>query len=123
MKTNKLIIFVGLLFLGTMFSLSSTCSAQPAANVDYSKAFLVDVRTPQEFREGSAKGAINIPLNEVQRHLEAFKGKELIVVFCRSGARSGQAKSILEKNGIANVVNGGTWLDVDRALQVKKAKK
>jgi len=35
-------------------------------------------------------------------------------VFCRSGNRSGQAKMILEQNGIKNVVNGGTWQNVSQ---------
>lgn len=74
--------------------------------------FLVDVRTPAEFAEGSAKGAVNIPLDKVEAELEQFKGKEAIVVFCRSGNRSGQAKYILEQKGIQNVINGGTWQNV-----------
>lgn len=74
--------------------------------------FLVDVRTPGEFEEGSAKDAVNIPLDQVMNELKQFNGKENIVVFCRSGNRSGQAKYILEQNGFKNVYNGGTWQDV-----------
>lgn len=74
--------------------------------------FLVDVRTPGEFEEGSAKGAVNIPLDQVMNELEQFNDKENIVVFCRSGNRSGQAKYILEQHGFKNVYNGGTWQDV-----------
>lgn len=74
--------------------------------------FLVDVRTPAEFAEGSAKGAVNIPLDKVEAELEQFKGKEAIVVFCRSGNRSGQAKYVLEQKGIQNIINGGTWQNV-----------
>jgi rhodanese-related sulfurtransferase len=76
-------------------------------------AFLVDVRTPSEFLDGSVKGAVNIPLDEVQRQLSKFKDKQNIVVFCRSGSRSSQAKSILESNGFHNVINGGTWENVN----------
>lgn len=75
-------------------------------------AFLVDVRTPVEFAEGNVKGSVNIPLDQVQNQLAKFKAKENIVVFCRSGNRSGQAKSILEQNGFKNVTNGGTWQDI-----------
>lgn len=63
-------------------------------------AFLVDVRTPAEFSAGSVKGAVNIPLDKVPSQLSKFKGKKNIIVFCRSGSRSGQAKSILENNGL-----------------------
>lgn len=79
-------------------------------------AFLVDVRTPAEFAEGHVKGSTNIPLDQVASQLEKFKGKEQIIVFCRSGNRSGQAKMILEQNGIKNVTNGGTWQDVNEAI-------
>ncbi len=80
-------------------------------------AFLVDVRTPSEFAQGHVKGSVNIPLDKIPTQLAKFKGKENIVVFCRSGNRSGQAKSILENNGIANVVNGGTWQNVKQFVK------
>lgn len=79
-------------------------------------AFLVDVRTPSEFASGSVKGAVNIPLDKISGQLSKFKGKKNIVVFCRSGNRSGQAKQILEKNGFQNVVNGGTWNNVQKLI-------
>lgn len=79
-------------------------------------AFLVDVRTPMEFAEGSVKGAVNIPLDQIQAQLAKFKNKKHIVVFCRSGARSGQAKSFLEQSGFSNVINGGTWQNVNNAM-------
>ena len=75
-------------------------------------AFLVDVRTAAEFKEGSVTGAVNIPLDSVTSHFSTFNGKENIIVFCRSGNRSGQAKAILEQNGFSNVVNGGTLQNV-----------
>ncbi len=80
-------------------------------------AFLVDVRTPAEFATGSAKGAVNIPLDTVARQLNKFKNQKHIVVFCRSGNRSGQAKSILQQNGFDNVVNGGTWNKVAKLVK------
>lgn len=79
-------------------------------------AFLVDVRTPSEFASGSVKGALNIPLDKISGQLSKFKSKKHIVVFCRSGNRSSQAKSILEKNGFQNVVNGGTWNNVQKII-------
>jgi len=79
-------------------------------------AFLVDVRTPQEFSSGSVKGAVNIPLSEITQRISEFKGKKNIVVFCRSGNRSTQAKNILEQNGIKNVINGGPWQNVNQIV-------
>ncbi|MDX1902781.1 MAG: rhodanese-like domain-containing protein [Thermonemataceae bacterium] len=79
-------------------------------------AFLVDVRTPAEFKSGSVKGAVNVPLDSIKNQLNQFKNKKNIVVFCRSGMRSSQAKSILEQNGFSNVINGGTWQSVANAI-------
>lgn len=84
-------------------------------------AFLVDVRTPAEFAGGSVPGAINIPLDQVESQLSQFKDKGNIVVFCRSGGRSAQAMTILNQNGINDVVNGLTWQNVNNNLkEIKK---
>jgi phage shock protein E len=79
-------------------------------------AFLVDVREPAEVAEGGVNGAVNIPLGNVLANVNAFKDKKHIVVFCRSGNRSGQAKVMLEQNGFTNVTNGGTWQDVNNVV-------
>jgi phage shock protein E len=71
-------------------------------------AFLVDVRSSREFSQNHVKGSVNIPLDVIPTQLAKFKNKKHIIVFCRSGNRSSQAKSYLEQNGFANVVNGGT---------------
>jgi rhodanese-related sulfurtransferase len=110
--------FIAMLFILFGFATTS-CDAQVKSKVELKDAFLVDVRTPGEFAGGSAEGAINIPLNEIPNRIAEFKGKENIVVFCKSGGRSSQAKSILENNGITNITNGGTWQDVQRALAKK----
>jgi rhodanese-related sulfurtransferase len=75
-------------------------------------AFLVDVRTAGEYAEGHVSRSVNIPLDKIPGQLAKFKNKKNIIVFCRSGARSSQAKSILEQNGFTNVINGGTWTNV-----------
>ncbi len=80
-------------------------------------AFLVDVRTSGEFAEGHVKGSVNIPVDSVPSQLEKFKNKKNIIVFCRSGARSGMAKSILEQNGFNNVINAGTWESVNQYVK------
>ncbi len=80
-------------------------------------AFLVDVRTPQEFAGGHVKGSVNIPLDKIQSRLSKFKSKENIVVFCRSGNRSSQAKSILEQNGFKNIINGAAWQNVNQFVK------
>lgn len=89
--------------------------AQPTITI-VPGSFLVDVRTVEEFKQGSVPTAINIPLDQVEARISEFNNKENIVVFCRSGNRSGQAKTILEKNGIKNIQNGGSWGNVKKIL-------
>lgn len=79
-------------------------------------AFLVDVRSSSEFASGSVKGAVNIPLDNLQQQIATFKGKQNIVVFCRSGNRSSMAKNILSQSGFQNVIDGGTWKNVNEVL-------
>lgn len=77
------------------------------------KASIVDVRTPGEYLDGHYPGAINIPLNELPQRLEEFKEmKRPIVAYCRSGARSGAAISVLKQNGFSEVYNGGGLFDL-----------
>ncbi len=76
----------------------------------------VDVRTPEEFAEGHIDNAINIPLDQVPHRVSEFKDlPKPVVVYCRSGNRSGMAKTILQQNGINEVENGG-GLDELQAL-------
>lgn len=80
-------------------------------------AYLVDVRTPLEFADGHIRGSVNIPLDKLPNQLSKFKGKEHIVVFCRSGMRSGQAKNVLNQHGFTNVTNGGSWNNVNQFVK------
>lgn len=106
-----------------MFGILKTLFGQNSDNeirkVINEGAFLVDVRSPAEFSSGNVQGSTNIPLDKISDQLEKFKGKENIVVFCRSGNRSGQAKSILAENGFKNVINAGTWQNVDKIINDK----
>lgn len=92
-------------------------TTQKTKQTTKNETFYVDVRTPAEFAQGSVKGAINIPLDQIGNQLAKFKGKKNIVVFCRSGNRSSQAKVILEQNGFTNIKNGGSWEDVNAKLK------
>lgn len=78
-----------------------------------SNASIVDVRTPGEYLNGHYPGAVNIPLNELSQRLDEFKEmKKPIVAYCKSGARSGMAVSLLQQNGFREVYNGGGLFDL-----------
>lgn len=72
-------------------------------------AIIIDVRTPQEFDHGHIQGSKNIPLDKIQREAKTIKNmNKPIITVCKSGARSGMAKSILKAAGV-EVYNGGPW--------------
>lgn len=115
-STNILILKKILIVFGILKNIFSSTDNQELRDAIQNGAFLVDVRTPNEFAGGSALGAVNIPLDKVSSQLSKFKGSSNIVVFCRSGNRSSQAKSILNQNGFDNVINGGTWQNVHQII-------
>ena len=71
-------------------------------------AILLDVRTPQEYRQGYIPGSINIPLQQLDKIISVAENEDTaLYVYCHSGARSSQAVSILEHMGYSNVQNIG----------------
>ncbi|PAX83215.1 transporter [Streptomyces albidoflavus] len=73
---------------------------------------VIDVRTPGEYAAGHLPGALNIPLDHIQRALpdirDAAHRKDVLVV-CASGARSENACKILAENDITTAtLSGGT---------------
>lgn len=67
-------------------------------------AVLLDVRTPQEFADGHLEGAINVPVQVLERRLDEVGPKDRpLVVYCRSGGRSATATSLLRSSGFTSV--------------------
>lgn len=68
---------------------------------------LLDVRSPQEYKEGHMINAINIPLYELWARVRSeIPNKEtLIIAYCKSGRRSKEAVKILRKCGYQNSYN------------------
>jgi phage shock protein E len=63
-------------------------------------AKVVDVRTPDEFAYGHVPGALNIPFDEIgKRTAEIGPASTPVVLYCRSGHRSGIAMETLSKAG------------------------
>lgn len=72
-------------------------------------AVLIDVRTPQEFAEGHLAGALNIPLNDIQKVIasQVPDKNKTILLYCRSGNRSATAANQLKKLQYAVVFDLG----------------
>ena len=91
-------------FLKKLFGPSTDFKALKEAG-----AIIIDVRSPQEFDRGHIQGSKNIPVNIIQREVNAIKKlNKPIITVCQSGARSGMAKSALKAAGV-EVYNGGSW--------------
>lgn len=114
--THYQLTIIKILFMGFF---SSLFGSKP--NVDFKEmvaqgAIIVDVRTPGEFSSGHVKGSINIPLDVIRNKVSELKNKNVpVITCCRSGNRSGSAKSILTDAGI-ECYNGGPWNSLNQMI-------
>lgn len=72
---------------------------------------LIDVRSPQEYKESHLEGAINLPLYDIEEKArEQIKKKDTpMIIYCQSGSRSRRAMQILRQEGYENLyeIKGG----------------
>jgi len=93
---------------------------------NHNDAVFVDVRTDDEFRGGHILHALHAPLGLFDakiKELNRYKERPL-VVYCRSGSRSGRAGSLLKKQGFNEVYNlaGGVMAWQNANLPLTKDK-
>lgn len=72
-------------------------------------ALIIDARTAKEYAGGHISGAINIPFDVAVKQFKSLRiaKDRQVVLYCRSGNRSGKALASLEKAGYTNLHNGG----------------
>lgn len=76
---------------------------------------VVDVRDTWEYEEEHVNNAVNIPLTEIPERIDEFrKLNGPVILYCRSGNRSGAAVHILKLAGITNIYNGGGISDMQK---------
>lgn len=122
MNTNYIIILGLIIGFLVLKQLSRT---QPELSSEVAKSYLkddnyrfLDVRTESEFLSGHIENSIHIPLQELPSRLdeiEQLKQKD-IIVYCRSGARSGKATNLLIKNNFKVQNLSGGILDWEGKL-------
>ena len=82
------------------------------------KAFLLDVRTKNEYLSGHLPGATQLHAGRLSRFLHTLPRDRQIVVYCQGGSRSGAAASFLRSRGFENLIDlqGGydAWIAAPR---------
>ncbi len=106
-----LLFLLTTLLVGTSFAQSPTytnISWDTAIGMQRQGGLFLDVRTPEEFSQGTVPGARNIPLQQLQERLAELPKDKNILVFCRSGVRSQKASEFLAGKGfpVYNVEGG-----------------
>jgi rhodanese-related sulfurtransferase len=87
---------------------------------------IVDVLSPENYANGHIKGAINIPLAQLDKSLDSLKKYKTIVVYCASYKcqASVKAAKLLMKHGFTNVLDykGGIkeWFENKLPVESKK---
>ena len=79
---------------------------------------VIDVRSGSEFQSGAIDGAINLPVQGLPDTL-IDTGVELdheVIVYCRSGRRSAQAKTMLTAAGFTFIFDGGPMDQLEQTL-------
>jgi hydroxyacylglutathione hydrolase len=77
---------------------------------------LLDVRTRKEFSAGHVEGAVNVPVGEVPQ-MGATAADSPMATMCEGGYRSSLAASLLQRQGVADVINVTGGMTAYRTLE------
>ncbi len=112
---------VGFIAVNVLEGMSDTIAWDEAEEARKNGAFMLDVRSAEEFELGAIEGAVNIAHTQLRYHLaEVPKDKE-IIVNCAIGLRGYLAERILRQNGYTNVKNlTGGFKTYDHAIRERE---
>lgn len=98
----------------------ATISVQEASQQFAEGAFLLDVRTQEEWDQGHVEGAVLIPLDQLAARSAELPADRDVLIICRSGNRSGQARDLLRNAGFDRTtsINGGINAWIAKGLPV-----
>jgi thioredoxin len=86
-------------------------------------AFIIDVRTPQEFNSGHIAGAANVDFYDAtfKTVLSKLDKSRKVLVYCKSGGRSSSAMEMMKEMGFSEVYNldGGmlAWSNANQPIE------
>ncbi len=114
----KLITFIA---LALMLSVSTFATENKSTKNSAKNTVVIDVRTAQEFNAGHIKESMHIPYDIItQKITQEVPSKDTqIILYCRSGRRSGIAERALKDMGYKNVENYGSMEDAKNKLGIK----
>ena len=82
----------------------------------------IDVREPDEYAGGHARGAVSYPLSAIETWAKTLDANAPVMVICHSGRRSMIACQNLQAKGFAQILNvqGGTaaWIAANLPIDV-----
>jgi phage shock protein E len=109
------ILLTSLLLLSSPLSLAHDKGHDVSTNAAWAYieqgAVVIDVRTAEEFATGHLTGATNIPFEDIVAGVNKLKlaKDSKILLYCRSGRRSGIAQESLVAAGYSATLNGGGY--------------
>lgn len=111
-------VVAAIFFLGkppeSVAVLPANINVDEASELIKEGAFLLDVRQPEEWVQGHIDGATLIPLGELESRISEIPTDRDVLIICRSGNRSTQAREILRTAGLQRTTSimGGmnAWL-------------
>ena len=112
MKSTAALFSFAMVFTVACYSVTSetrdTITPEVLLAIEH-EALIVDVRTPEEFADGHYPGAINIPHETILDGLNQLGVTQVtpVILYCRSGNRSGQAEQALREKGFTEATNAG----------------
>ena len=113
-----LAVVIALVAVAAFLLLRGSASPDAAAAVldPAPGTLVVDVRTPAEFASGHLAGARNVDVSgDFRARMDSVDRATPVVLYCRSGRRSGAAARTLGEMGFADVVNAGGFADLAAA--------
>jgi NADPH-dependent 2,4-dienoyl-CoA reductase/sulfur reductase-like enzyme/peroxiredoxin family protein/rhodanese-related sulfurtransferase/TusA-related sulfurtransferase len=112
---------VGFIAINTIELLSDTIDWQEAQQLKREGAFMLDVRSAEEYELGAIQGSVNIAHTELRNRLSEIPKDRVIVINCAMGLRGYLAERILRQNGYTQVKNlSGGFKSYDKAVREKE---
>ncbi len=127
MKTKLKIFSITLIMAAFMVACNTSSNVLDVAQFEQKLStpdvILIDVRTPQEFNEGHIAGAVNMDFygDNFEAQINSIDKSKTVLVYCKSGNRSGKAASIMAKQNFKNVfdLSGGitNWIASGKSVE------